>query len=248
MLYFINSLSIRGVFMANSLHDGHRKRLREKFKKGKEVFNEHELLELLLCYSIARKDTNELAHKLISTFGSLSAVLSASPEALTKVEGVGETTASLLSLVNYITSIKKKQQSPVKLDSIDAVKKIAFDVFAELKNEAFFMFYLDGQKNVIASTVLDDGDISKVTLDFDKFSQAIMVHKPKSVIIMHNHFSKYPLPSEEDDKATAKIYAFLNFHKINLLDHVIVSGKEIYSYYYDDRLKSIKNMVDVKFS
>ena len=149
--------------MANSLHDGHRKRLREKFKKGKEVFNEHELLELLLCYSIARKDTNELAHKLISTFGSLSAVLSASPEALSKVEGVGETTASLLSLVNYITSIKKKQQSPVKLDSIDAVKKIAFDVFAELKNEAFFMFYLDGQKNVIASTVLDDGDISKVT-------------------------------------------------------------------------------------
>ena len=235
--------------MANGgLHDGHRKRLREKFKKGKEVFNEHELLELLLSYSIARKDTNALAHKLISTFGSLSAVLSASPEVLSKVEGIGETSATLLSLVGYVSSIKKKEQLPVKLDSIDAVKKIAFDVFSGLKNEVFFMFYLDGQKNVISSTKLDDGDISKVTLDFNRFSQAIMLHKPKSVIIMHNHFSKYPLPSEEDDKATSKIYAFLNFHKINLLDHIIVSGKEIYSYYYDDRLKTIKNMVDVKFS
>ena len=109
------------------------------------------------------------------------------------------------------------------------------------------MLYLDAKNKIISSTRLDDGNISKVALDFEKFTQAIMVHKPKSVIIMHNHFSKYPLPSEEDDKATAKIYAFLNFHKINLLDHVIISGKEIYSYYYDDRLKSIKDRIDNKF-
>ena len=144
--------------MANSgLHDGHRKRLREKFKKGKEVFNEHELLELLLGYSIARKDTNALAHNLISTFGSLSAVLSASPDALAKVDGVGETTANLLSLVGYISSLKKKEQLPVKLDSIDAVKKIAFDVFSGLKNEVFFMFYLDGQKTLFLQQNLTMG-------------------------------------------------------------------------------------------
>ena len=234
--------------MANGgLHDGHRKRLREKFKNGKEVFNEHELLELLLGYSIARKDTNALAHTLISEFGSLSSVLSASPEILTKVGGVGETTANLLSLVGYITSLKRKQQLPIKLDTIDAVKKIAFEVFADLKHEVFYMFYLDAKNKIISSTRLDDGNVSKVAIDFEKFTQAIMVHKPKSVVIMHNHFSKYPLPSEEDDKATAKIYAFLNFHKINLLDHVIVSGKEVYSYYYDDSLKSIKDRIDNKF-
>ncbi len=234
--------------MANGgLHDGHRKRLREKFKNGKEFFNEHELLELLLGYAIARKDTNELAHKLILQFGSLSQVLSAPVEFLSQVDGVGETTATLLSLIGYVTSLRHKEKTPMKMDSISAVKKVALGLFHGLTHEVLYVFYVDANKNVISSTLLSNGSTSSVDVDFDKIAKGILTYKPKSVVIMHNHFSKYPLPSENDDRATANMYAFLNFHKVSLLDHVIVSGNEIYSYYYDGRLESIKNKINQKF-
>lgn len=231
----------------SGLHDGHRQRLREKFKKGKETFNEHELLELLLGYSIARKDTNALAHQLISTFGSLSGVLSASPEALNKVKGVGETTANMLSLVGYVSLLKRKEVAPVKMDTLDASKKVALEVFANLDHEVLFVFYLDAQKRIISSTKFDDGDVANVSINFDDITKAMLIHNPKSIVIMHNHFSKYPLPSDNDDKTTAKLFTFLSFHKVSLLDHVIVSGKEIYSYYYDGRLENIKSAVESKF-
>ena len=85
-----------------NLHEGHRKRLREKFKNYESALTDHEVLELLLGYSIPRKDTNALAHKLINKFGSLSAVLSASPIALECVDGVGENTALFSKVNSYI--------------------------------------------------------------------------------------------------------------------------------------------------
>ena len=74
-----------------SVHEGHRKRLRERYMEGgAAVFAEHELLELLLTYAIPRRDTNALAHALIERFGSLAAVLEARVPELAAVDGVGE--------------------------------------------------------------------------------------------------------------------------------------------------------------
>ena len=64
----------------------------------------------------------------------------------------------------------------------------------------------------------------------------------------HNHFAKYPYPSVEDDKTTAKFFTFLAFYKVTLLDHIIVSNKETYSYFYDNRLQKIKEEVNDKLS
>ena len=229
----------------NNIHSGHRARLREKFKKGKELFSEHELLELLLGYSIARKDTNELAHNLINRFGSLANVLKASPEILEQVDGVGETTANLLSLVGYITTLNKNQAlKSIKLGNIDEVKNFAISLFEGLDHEVFYMLYLDGKRNVLGYTMLDDGSANSVVMNFEKFSKDILVYKPKSAVILHNHFAKYPYPSREDDSATAKIITFLNFHKVTLFDHLIISGNEVYSYFYDNRIQRLKESLN----
>jgi DNA repair protein RadC len=75
----------------SDLNFGHRARLRNRFvKAGAESFSEHELLELLLTYSIPRKDTKTFAKRLLLTFGSLHEVLNASSDKLTMVEGIGE--------------------------------------------------------------------------------------------------------------------------------------------------------------
>ena len=73
-------------------HDGHRKRMRERFRiSGLEGFSEHEVLELILFYGRARGNVNDTAHALMDVFGSLPRVLEASPEQLMLIDGIGET-------------------------------------------------------------------------------------------------------------------------------------------------------------
>ena len=86
--------------MAENIHKGHRERVRQKFlKSGFESFADHEKLELLLFYSIPRKNTNELAHSLLSHFKTLSGVFDADIGALMEIDGVTESTAILLKLI-----------------------------------------------------------------------------------------------------------------------------------------------------
>lgn len=82
------------------MHEGHRERLRKRFiENGLQGFEKHNMLELLLFYAIPRRDTNELAHRLINSFGSLSGVFNASFEELCRVEGIGENAAALIKLI-----------------------------------------------------------------------------------------------------------------------------------------------------
>ena len=74
----------------SNIHSGHRERMRERFlKEGLDNFQDHNALELLLFYAIPQKDTNEEAHRLIDTFGSLSEVFDASYDELCNVKGIG---------------------------------------------------------------------------------------------------------------------------------------------------------------
>ena len=80
----------KGGITMGGIHEGHRARMRTKLmESGERVFADHELLEVLLYYAIPRRDTNELAHRLLEQFGSLQGVLSASAQELACVKGVG---------------------------------------------------------------------------------------------------------------------------------------------------------------
>ena len=99
-----------------SVHDGHRKRLRQRFMdEGLDHFSDIQVLELLLFYAIARQDTNPIAHRLLDHFGSLSQVLEAPVEELCKVEGVGENTAVYLRLVTQVGRWYQKDLSLIHI-------------------------------------------------------------------------------------------------------------------------------------
>ena len=89
--------------MTQSVHAGHRDRLKQRFlEQGLDGFTDVQALELLLFYGIPRQDTNPIAHRLLDHFGSLSQVLEASPEELTRVGGIKEHSAVLLNLINQM--------------------------------------------------------------------------------------------------------------------------------------------------
>ena len=228
----------------NNSHEGHRQRLREKFAVGKESFKEHEILELLLGYSIPRKDTNELAHNLLDKFGSLSNVLYCDSNLLSTIEGVGERTATFLSLIGYISKILQNESLNKKpVSTIEEAKTQLFDLFKGYSHEVFFALYLNSKNKVIGLTKIDSNKENSVSIDFGELSKGILIYNPTSIIVAHNHFSPYPKPSFEDDNATEKIFTLLQLHKVNFYDHLIVGSKEIYSYFYDNRLQAIKNKV-----
>ena len=104
-----------------NVHEGHRDRLRQRFlQEGLENFQDHNVLELLLFYSIPRKDTNEEAHNLINRFGSLSGVFDASFEELCEVKGIGENSAALIKIMPEL--FKKYEVDIVRND--DAILKV----------------------------------------------------------------------------------------------------------------------------
>ncbi len=232
-----------------NVHEGHRLRLRQKFTEGKTTFKEHEVLELLLGYSISRKDTNELSHSLIERFGSLSGVINADVSLLSTVDGIGERTACFLSLIGYVSHItnqKKLEKKPVL--NIDEAKEQVVKLFDGLDHEVFYMLYLNAKNKITGISKLDSNKETSVSLDFNELTKGLIINKPVAVIIAHNHMADFPVPSKADDDATAKIYTLLRLHKVSFFDHLIVGKKETYSYFYDNRLQKIKGEINDKLS
>ena len=86
--------------MAENVHAGHREKLKQRFiEEGLGAFEDHQILEMLLFYTIPRRDTNEIAHRLINKFGTLEAIFDSSPEQLMEIGKVTKSTAVLLTMI-----------------------------------------------------------------------------------------------------------------------------------------------------
>ena len=120
-----------------SIHDGHRNRLRQRFvQDGLDNFDEINVLELMLFYCIPRKDTNDLAHRLLDKFGSLANTLDASVEELAKVDGIGENAAIFLSLFSAVSRFYQVQRADLgqPLTSVDAFSSVLLPKFIGRRN------------------------------------------------------------------------------------------------------------------
>ena len=136
--------------MADKLHQNHRERVLEKFRRfGLDVFSDHEVLELLLFFAIPRVDTNPTAHRLLERFGSLHAVLEAPVEQLCEVQGIGPRSADLLKLsfamcARYQQDLAKSERHSDKLNSYEKIGEYFVPQFAGEQEEVLLAAYLDG--------------------------------------------------------------------------------------------------------
>lgn len=227
------------------MHEGHRERLISKLIEGNTLLSDHEVLEILLFYSIPRKNVNELAHKLITTFGSLSNCLNVDYNSLMSVDGVGHKTATFLVTLSEIQSrIRMQNNNLPSIFSFDSCKQLLINSFRGLKEEKFGALFLDKQGKIIYRKLFSSHSDFSVTVDVAELLKGVLSRKPHSVILCHNHISGNPTPSEIDDKSTQKIYTILKLNDIALYDHIIVSDDKAYSYRVYDRLDDIKKKVD----
>jgi DNA repair protein radC len=214
------------------VHDGHRERLRARFAEhGLESFNELNALELLLCYAIPRRDTNELAHRLLDAFGSLSGVFQASMQELTSIPGIGENAAMLILMVPQIVKkahVSKAKETKIIRNSTDAGNYL-LPYFLDEQDEIVMMLCLDNKRAVICCREMGRGVVNCVDANIRRMVETALKVKTTTVIIAHNHPNGVALPSREDDNFTRTLYRSLGLLGITLEDHIIVANDEFVS-------------------
>lgn len=213
------------------IHDGHREKTRHRFQEtGLEGFADHEALELLLYYAIPRRDTNELAHRLLARYGSLSALLQAPIEDLRRVEGVGESAAVLLKLVPaFVYKAQRSAGQETILNSTEKAGRYLLTCFAGERNEVIYQLCLDRKGKLLARKRLSEGGSAAAELNIRRLVENALLSSASAVILSHNHPSGIALPSREDYATTQQAQDALRTIGVELLDHIIVAEDDYVS-------------------
>lgn len=225
-------------------HSGHRRRMRERFlSHGLDNFDDHNVLELLLFYALPRQDTNRLAHRLMEHFGSLDAVLDATVEELTAVEGVGPGAAALLKLVPDVGrryQIRKNEPGRILSDT-EAVGRYLVPRFLGQRDEVALLVCLDAKLKVLCCREVGRGDVSSARLNLRRVVETALGQNAAAVILAHNHVSGIALPSSEDLNTTTQVYQLLRQVNVILQDHIIVAGDDFISLRDDGFFDRLQN-------
>ncbi|MBQ2854301.1 MAG: DNA repair protein RadC [Oscillospiraceae bacterium] len=228
--------------MAQSIHKDHRKRMKERFlQQGLDSFTEVQALEFLLFFCIPQGDTNELAHRLIQRFGSLSQVLDAPVEELKGVAGIGDHSAILIRLMNQMARyylVNKVQQERI-LATIDDCAGYLQPRFHGRKVETVFLLCLDAKCKVLSCREVGEGSVNSAGISVRRIVETALREGASTVVLAHNHPSGIALPSAEDIQTTRRIAAALQSVEIALADHIVVADDDYVSmvqsgYRFDD--------------
>jgi DNA repair protein RadC len=219
-------LAAAPVKVAKPLHSGHRERLRERaMAGGLAALPDYELLELFLFRSIPKKDVKPLAKQLLARFGSLSAVLGATPEELRTVKGVGETVALDLKLLHE-ASVRAAREQVAKRPVISSWSALMAYVKTALAHEAreqFRVLFLDKKNQLIADEVLGRGTVDHAPVYPREVMRRALELSASAVILVHNHPSGDPTPSAADIDMTRQVVEAGRSLRIAVHDHLIAA-------------------------
>lgn len=215
-----------------SIHENHRQRVKARFEEhGLDMFDEHQVLELLLFYCIPRRDTNEIAHRLINRFQTFGQVLDASVSELEKIDGVGHSVALYLKLLR--DSIRyygiHKEADVVILNTIDECGAYLMKRFDGQRDETVYMLGMDAKKKVLCCREIAKGDIRSASISVRKVVEIALAENVTSVILAHNHPGGLAIPSPEDVQTTHTVARALETISVKLVDHIVVGESDFVS-------------------
>ncbi len=216
-----------------NIHKNHRSRVRATIRQtGIENISDINLLEYLLFYSIPRKDTNEIAHRLLDAFGSLNGVFNATYDQLLAVDGMGESSALLVSLVPALSKryIESGYGKKVNLsEPEDMLEYIKTKYYGERK-EVLLVICLDAIGNLINCFKFGEGTSESVIFDRRAIIETALRVNADTVVFAHNHPNGVAAPSKDDIDTTSEFLSVFRKVGIKLADHIIVAGEDTFSF------------------
>lgn len=216
--------------MANE-HSGHRERMRERFLHTHfDGFEEHQILEMILYYVYPRTDTNPLAHRLLNTFGSISAIFDAPVDRLVEA-GLTKNAATFLVMLPDISRVylDDRNNNRSKIIDFDKLGDYFISKFIGRDEEAMILLLTDAKGKEIYSGVVSKGSFHASEAPVRKIVDLSMRYNAATAVIAHNHPSGVALPSMADINATSDISKALGFVGVLLFDHLIVSDDDYVS-------------------
>ena len=213
---------------------GHRERLRERYtRSGMNGLQNYQLVELLLTYTIPRKDCKEIAKQLIEKYGDIENFFHLGKEDFISNKYISERTYVLFRLIGDI--IQKKLHSDafsdrVRLSNNTHLIRYLKNTLGNEKIEIFKVLFLNTQNELLKDENLFYGTIDKSVVHPRELLKKIFEYNAKSIIIVHNHPSGALKPSESDILITSKLKHLLEKLEVKLLDHIIVSLDGYFSF------------------
>ena len=201
--------------------------MRERYlKNGLEGFAPHEILELLLFYAIPYRNTNDIAKRLITMFGTVSCVLDAPTDALVEA-GLTENQAVFLKLIPDVTRIYYRDKfetddGPINFDTLPDV--IAGKFIGYENSERVLLLLADRKGKECFCGFVTEGNFESINLSIRKIVRLAMNYGAVTAIVAHNHPSGVALPSVDDVVATENLRKALAMVEVNLIDHFIVAN------------------------
>lgn len=206
-------------------HLDHRKRLRERFLRDDgAAMPDYELLELLLCLAIPRRDVKPLAKTLLQRFGSFAAVLAAAPADLETVDGVGEAAVAALKLARA-AALRLTEATAKQRDVISSHQALLDHCHAHLAHSAteeFRVLFLDSKNGLIADEQLGRGTVNHAPVYPREVVKRALELGAVALILVHNHPSGDPTPSADDVAMTREVLAAAEALGLTLHDHLII--------------------------
>jgi len=219
------SLSQASLADPHSLMDQHRENLRNRLvKKGLDGVSDLDLLELILFRALPRRDIRPLCKFLLRQFGTLNAVLTAPVNDLTQIKGIGTAVITELKLIEAAAHRLGQQQLIGKevLTSWSQLILYCRARMAHLRVEQFRVLFLDSKNVLIADECLQKGIVNHVPVYPRQIAKRALELDAIAVILVHNHPSGDPAPSQSDIDVTLEVIDALQALRISVHDHVII--------------------------
>lgn len=216
-----------------NINKEHRKRVYSRFDEhGLAAFSDHEKLELLLFYSIPRADTKATAKYLLKEFGDLKGVFKATEQQLKSIKGVGPASVRLIKLVKALKSeialadaiAEPVISSPKSL--FEYMKQSMFD----LHEESLRVVFVDTKNKIIKIETISTGEEDQTAVYPRKIMKRALALNSTGVLVVHNHPSGDPAPSNSDINVTNALCNAAETLGLRLLDHLIVAGNNYFSF------------------
>lgn len=214
-------------------YHGHRKRMRAKLlDSGPDSFRDYEILEMALWAASPRGDTKPLAKMLIEAFGDFARVISADPERLAEVPGIGEAAIAQIKLLDAaaVRLARARVMNRNVLSSWQSLIDYCRASKQYKKTEEFHILFLDRKNVLVADEVQQKGTVDHTPVYPREIVKRALQLEASALIMVHNHPSGDTTPSRADIDMTKQVLEAAKAVGVVLHDHLVIGAGEPYSF------------------
>ena len=221
--------------MSENLHAKHRERMRKRYlATGENGFQDHELLELILFYAIPRKDTNEIAHRLLKRFQTLEGVFSASVDELVQVEDIGSQSAIFIKTVFDMHNRLLRDDERTSYTTYEEIGELLLKRYKHIEVETMMLFLFDKKGRISREAIIAIGNSDDAMFNMKNIVSIAAAQGAYFAVVAHNHPSGNPKSSFDDKVSTLQIKEALENLDVRLKEHYIIADGAYSGLFHDD--------------